>query len=108
MDNDGVQLRCMLDAIDTLERYTRGMSESEFASRPMVQDAVARQVEIVSRAAKKVSAEFQNLHSKLPWEKTIEMYHKIVGEDYKLNLAIVWDIIQDDLPILKQTIRKLL
>ena len=98
----------MLDAIEQLERYIRGMSESEFSSRPMVQDAVARQVEIVGEAAKNVSIEFQTLHPKFPWGKTINIRNKIVGEDFKLDLAAVWNTIQDDLPLLKQIIRKLL
>jgi len=105
---DAVHLRYMMDAIEQLERYTRGMSESEFFSRPMVQDAVARQIEIVGEAARNVSIEFQDLHPKLPWLKTIDIHSKIVREDFKLNIAMVWDIIQDDLPLIKQTIRKLL
>lgn len=107
-NDDAVHLRYMLDAIEQLERYTRGMSESEFASRPMVQDAVVRQIEIVGEAAKNVSTEFQGLHPKLPWLKTIDIHSQIVGEDFKLNIAIVWDTIQDDLPLLKHTIRKFL
>jgi uncharacterized protein with HEPN domain len=98
----------MLDAIEQLERYIRGMSESEFSSRPMVQDAVARQIEIVCEAAGSVSTEFQNLHPKLPWAKTIEIHNKITGDDFKLNIPVVWNTVQDDLPLLKQTIRKLL
>ena len=105
---DAIQLRHMLDAIEQLERYTRGMSESEFASRPMVQDAVARQVEIVGRAAKNISAEFRELHPKLPWDKTMNICSTIAGDDFKLNLTAVWDTIQDDLPLLKHTVRKLL
>ena len=106
--DDATHLRHMLDAIEQLERYTRGMSESEFTSRPMVQDAVARQIEIVCEAAKNVSAEFQDLHPKLPWVKVIGLRHRIVGEGFKLDLAAVWNTTQDDLPLLKQTIRKLL
>ena len=107
-NGDAVHLRHMLDAIEQLERYTRGMSESEFFSRPMVQDAVARQIEIVGEAARNVSIEFQGLHPKLPWLKTIDIHSKIVRQDFKLNIAMVWDLIQDDLPLIKQTIRKLL
>jgi uncharacterized protein with HEPN domain len=98
----------MLDAIEQLERYIRGMSETEFSSRPMVQDAVARQIEIVSKAARNISLEFQNHHPKFPWENTIEIHHKITGDGFKLNIPVVWDTVQDDLPLLKQTIRKLL
>jgi uncharacterized protein with HEPN domain len=98
----------MLEAIEQLERYVRGMSENEFASRPMVQDAVARQIGIVCEAARNVSMEFQNHHPRLPWLKTIGIYQKISGDDFKLDLPLVWNIVQDDLPLLKQTIRKFL
>ena len=106
--NDALNLRHIIDAIEQLERYTRGMSESEFASRIMVQDATARQVGIVSEAAKNVSTEFQGLHPKIPWGAIIRIHSKIIGEDYKLNIAVAWNVIQDDLPLLKHTIRKLM
>src|SRR5215216_4326945 len=98
----------MLNAIEQIERYIRGMSEREFSSRPMVQDALARQIEIVCEAASNVSIEFQNLHPKLPWVKTIGIHEKISGNDFKLNLPTLWNTVQDDLPLLKQIIRKLL
>jgi len=108
LNNDATQLHYMLDAIEQLERYIRGMSESEFTSRPMVQDAVARQIEIVCEAAGNVSTEYQNLHPKLPWAKTIAIHNKISRDDFRLDIPLVWNTVQDDLPLLKQTIRKLL
>ena len=106
--NDAQYLRHIIDAIEQLERYTRGMSKNEFASRVMVQDAAAHQVGIVSAAARNVSAEYQDQHPKIPWEKLCTVHSSIINEDYKLDIATAWDVIQDDLPILKQTIRKLL
>jgi len=106
--NDALNLRHIVDAIEHLERYTRGMSQSEFSSRLMVQDAAARQVGIVSEAAKNVSTEFQDLHPKIPWGTIIRIHRKIIGDDYKLNIPVAWNVIQDDLPLLKHTIRKLM
>ena len=106
--NDALNLRHIVDAIEQLERYTRGMSESEFTSRAMVQDAAAHQVGIVSEAARNVSAEFQNLHPKIPWGTIARIHSQIIGEDYKLNISTAWDVIQDDLPLIKYTIRKLM
>ena len=106
--NDALHLRHIVEAIEQLERYTRGMSENEFASRVMVQDATAHQVGIVSEAAKNVSTEFQDSHPKIPWGTITRIHSKIVGEDYKLNIPIAWNVIQDDLPLLKHTLRKLM
>jgi uncharacterized protein with HEPN domain len=65
-------------------------------------------IEIVCEAARNVSTEFQDLHPKLPWAQTIDIHNKITGADFKLNIPAVWNTVQDDLPLLKQTIRKLL
>ncbi|HLA87472.1 MAG TPA: HepT-like ribonuclease domain-containing protein, partial [Anaerolineales bacterium] len=70
-NSDAVLLRHIIMAIEQVERYTRGMSESEFLSRSMVQDATVRQIEIISTAASNISLEFQNAHPKLAWSKMI-------------------------------------
>jgi uncharacterized protein with HEPN domain len=106
--NDALNLRHMVNAIEQLESYMRGMSESEFAARVMVQDAAAYQVRIVSETAKNISSEFQESHPKVPWGTISRIHSKIIGEDYKLNISMAWDVIQDDLPLLKHTIRKLM
>ncbi|MBK7452681.1 MAG: DUF86 domain-containing protein [Anaerolineales bacterium] len=67
-NQDAVYLHHIFSAIEQIDRYTRGMSESEFLSRAMVQDAVVRQVEIIGEAANCISAEFQNEHPALPWD----------------------------------------
>jgi len=105
--DDNAYLRHILTAINQIEHYTRGMSESEFLSRPMVQDAVVRQIEIVDEATRSISSEFQSLHPRLPWAKTIITRKKIVHEDFEVNTALLWNAIQDDLPLLKQLIKKL-
>jgi len=106
--NDALNLRHMVNAIEQLERYIRGMSENEFAARVMVQDAAAFQVGVVSEAAKNISAEFQEAHPKVPWKTLIRFHNQIIGDDYKLDLPTAWNVIQDDLPLLKHTIRKLM
>jgi uncharacterized protein with HEPN domain len=106
--DDAALLRHIFDAIEQIERYTRGMSESEFLSRAMVQDAVVRQIEVIGEAASCISAEYQGGHAKLSWPKLIHIRKKIIPENFSVNLANVWNTIQDDLPLHKQAIKKLL
>jgi len=67
--DDTVYLRHILDAISLIQEYTKGMSEHGFISNSMAHDAVVRQIEIISEAARNVSDEFQEQHSDLPWDK---------------------------------------
>jgi len=74
--DDTVYLRHILDAIKSIDNYTKGMSESEFLSNSMAHDAVVRQIEIIGEAARNVSDEFENKYPKLPWSKMIGIRNK--------------------------------
>ena len=106
--DDTVYLRHILDAIELIDEYAKGMSENEFLSNSMAHDAVVRQIEIIGEAARNISDEFRNKYQKLPWGKMIGIRNKIIHEYFNINYAIVWDTINDDLPLLKESIQKIL
>lgn len=108
MSNDAVYLNHIFAAMEQIDRYTRGMSESEFLSRAMVQDAVVHQIEVIGEAANCISAEFQNEHPKLHWADMTGIRKRIIPESFKVNLVNVWNAVQDDIPLHKQAIKKLL
>ena len=106
--DDTVYLHHILDAIESIEDYTRRMSESQFLSNSMAHDAVVRQIEIVGEAARNVSHEFRKKYPILPWTKMTGIRNKIIHEYFNVNYAIVWDTIKDDLPKLKRTIKMIM
>lgn len=108
LSDDIVHLNHILAALEQIEHYTRGMSESEFLSRTMVQDAVIRQIELIGEAASCVSVKFRNEHPKLPWAGIADIRKKIIPESFNINYVKVWNAVQDDLPLHKQAIKKLL
>lgn len=67
--DDPVCLHHILDAIGLIEEYTKGMSENEFLANSMAHDAVIPQIEVIGEAARNISDEFRDKHSKLPGGK---------------------------------------
>lgn len=106
--DDTVYLRHILDAIELIREYTKGMSENEFLANTMAHDAVVRQIEIIGEAARNISDEFKDKHPKLPWGKMVGIRNKIIHEYFNVNYAIVWDTVNDDLPFLKKSIKQIL
>lgn len=106
--DDSIHLKHIVKAIDQIDLYTRGMSESEFFSRTMVQDAVLRQIQVIGEAANCISVEFQGEHPRLQWSNMISICKRIIPENVSVDLPNVWNAIQDDLPLHKQAIKKLL
>ena len=106
--DDIMHLNHIVAAMEQIDRYTRGMSESEFLSRTMVQDAVIHQIELIGEAASSVSVEFKNEHPKLQWAGMTDIRKKIIPESFNIDFVKVWNAVQDDIPLRKQAIRKLL
>ena len=106
--DDTVYLHHILDAIELIEEYTEGMSETEFHSHSMAHDAVVRQVEIIGEAARNISEEYRLSQPDVPWGKMSGIRNKIVHEYFNVNLSIVWDTVQEDLPTLKRILVEIL
>jgi uncharacterized protein with HEPN domain len=106
--NDAVYLQHLLDAVERIEQYTAGMTEQQFLQNTLVQDAVVRQLEIIGEASRNLSDELRQKHSQVPWTKIVGMRNRIVHAYFDVDLTIVWEVIQRDLPDLKAQVHLIL
>ena len=108
MKNDKFYLRHILDAIEKIEEYTARKTFKSFLVNDMMVDAVTRQFEIIGEAASKVSADFQENNSQIPWSQAIGMRNRLIHEYFGVNKKIVWQTCKKDLKDLKKKIEELL
>lgn len=73
----------------------------------MAQDAVIRPLEIIGEAANRLPDHFTRKHSDIPWAQIIGMRNFLIHDYGRVNLELVWDTIQTDLPELKAKLEKL-
>lgn len=66
------------------------------------------QIEIIGEASNNVYDEFQDQYPELPWMQMRAIRNKIVHDYPELNLDVIWDTAQNDLPALKAQIQKVL
>ena len=98
----------VLDAIQRVESYVRGVKKQAFLENLMMQDAVMHQIGIICEASNDISEEFQEKHLNLPWMQMRAIRNKIVHDYRGINLQIIWETVQNDLPALKEQVRKIL
>ena len=96
------------DALEKIERYTRGLSFESFSSSSQVIDAIVRNFEIIGEAARNVPEEVVSAHPEIPWGKMIGMRNKVVHEYFGVDEEIVWKTIHEDLPGFKDKIAEIL
>jgi uncharacterized protein with HEPN domain len=92
------------EAIDRAEQYISGMSFDAFSKDQKSVDAVVRNLEIVGEAANRLPDEFKQEHPAVEWHKVIGLRHRIVHEYFGIDVEIIWQILQKDLPALRQTL----
>ena len=106
--DDTVYLRHIIDAFLQIERYTNGVTYEEFLSNSLLQDAVIRQLEVMGEAARNLSADLQNEYPAIPWRQMISLRNRMIHAYFNVNLQIIWEIIQGDIPNLKQDMMRVL
>jgi uncharacterized protein with HEPN domain len=106
--SDLLYLHHIQDAIERIERHLTGISREEFFRGELVQDAIVRQLEIMGEAAGHVSLQARQMHPEIPWSQIVGMRNRLVHAYFQVDLAIVWEIVEGDLPPLKQQVEDML
>lgn len=96
-----VLVRHILGAIDRIEKYVEGLSHLEFERNVLVQDGVIRNREIIGEASKGLPSDFKQKFPELPWRKIKDMRNKLTHEYFSVDLEILWNVVTQDLPELK-------
>ena len=105
--NDLAFIGHILDSINAIEEFSKGMNREELTSNRLKQSALVREIEIIGEAAKNISTDLKNSHPEVEWKDIVGTRDKIIHHYFGVDLNIVWSIIKDNLPDLKKNIEKI-
>lgn len=108
MKDDKLYLIHIGECIDRIESYTQGMAKEAFLASSLVQDAVIRNLQILAESTQRLSVRVKGSPSRIDWHK-IAGFRNILVHDYLgVDLEKVWNIVQNDLPVLKEVVGEML
>jgi uncharacterized protein with HEPN domain len=107
MKDERLYLSNIQESIDRIEEYTQSGKEV-FMQTKMIQDAVIRNFEIIGEATKKLSPDLRSKYADIPWQQMAGLRDVLIHDYLKVNLNLVWQIIEQNLPELKQKVTEIL
>lgn len=88
---------------ETILQLTAGMDESAFQVDVRTQLAVLYELTVLGEAVKRLSQEFRDLHSDIPWRNMAGMRDKPLHNYDRVDARRVWEVVTTSLPdLLKQ------
>jgi len=105
---DDDYLNDILNAIETIEDYTKDLTYDEFMQYNMCIQAVLLNIAIIGESAGKISKTIQQKYLEIPFRAIVSMRNRLIHGYYDVDIYRTWLVIQDDLPILKQQIKKII
>ena len=101
-------LKDIVEAISRIERYIGTATIAEFLENTQAQDAVLRNLEVIGEAVKNLSADFRLEHADVEWSRIAGLRDKLIHQYFSVDWDIVWDVVQERLPKLKEQVTGLL
>ncbi|MFH0793696.1 MAG: DUF86 domain-containing protein [bacterium] len=96
------------DALLEIRNFVEGMTYEQFRNDRRTQNAVMRSFEVMGEASRRVSPEFRAAHSEIPWRTMMDFRNKLIHDYFGLDLFLIWQSANEDVPPLLPMIEKLL
>ena len=107
MRDDLERIKDIDEAISRIEKYAQ-YGKIEFEREELIQNWIIHHLQILGEAAAKLSPDFRQNNSQIPWNKIIGMRNILVHNYFEIDTEIVWAVIENDLPDLKKKTETLL
>ncbi|MGH9435155.1 MAG: HepT-like ribonuclease domain-containing protein [Terriglobia bacterium] len=107
MKDDRIYLRHILECIRRIEEDTRTGRAGFFDSHTL-QDAVIRNLQTLSESTQRLPNSLNASRPDIKWSHVGAFRNLLVHNHLGIDLEIVWQIVQEDVPALKRAISAIL
>ena len=98
----------IIESINLIEDFSKSLTKEKLESDKLRQSAIIRQIEIIGEAIKNLPKIFMEKYPQVMWKDIVGTRDRVIHQYFDIDIAIVWDIISKDLPVLKKQIEDIL
>ena len=97
----------MISTIEKIQSYIEGLDYETFVEKDIIVEACAFNFGQLGELSHKLTDDFQNSNSSIPWKAIYGMRNKIIHDYDGVNLKVIWETITEDLPLLADQLRQI-
>lgn len=106
--SDKIRLQHILEAISEIELYVAGTTFEHFIKDSKTRFATIKQLEIIGEAVSRIDSALLEKFNEIEWRAVKAFRNVMVHEYFSVNLETVWNTVFEDLPLLKDTVKKMI
>ena len=103
-----IYLQDIVEAIKRIESYVQDTNRFQFETDQMRFDAVVRNLEVIGESVKRVPDSIRKNYPSVAWRKIAGLRDRLIHAYFDIDIDIIWDIVQSELPVLKSEIQRIL
>ncbi len=107
MRSNRERLMDIQDALVKIEKYSR-RGRQVFDEDELIQIWIVYHLQIIGEASSSMSKNFINQYPNVPWIDIADFRNVLVHEYFRVDVDIVWAIVEQELPELKNKIESIL
>lgn len=108
LNDDWVYVGHMFDMSQQALEISSSKDKEVYDQDVTLRLALTHLVQMIGEAAQHVSNPFREAHLEIPWREIIGMRHRIVHDYLNVDEDVVWQVVQDDLPRLSATLKRII
>ena len=107
MRNDRERMRDIQESINKIEKYVAHGKE-EFFANELIQSWMLLQLQIIGEAARSMNSQTHEQHPEISWRDIIDFRNLLVHEYFRVDLKLIWQIVEREIPKLKEQVNSIL
>ena len=84
--------------------YCDGVSYAQFSADSKLVEACVFNLSQMGELSNRIDATFAQAHPEIPWRQIYGLRNRLVHDYEGVNLLLVWQILSDDIPALRDTL----
>jgi len=107
MSDDRAYLQYIVERAERIIQYTTA-GQAAFLADTKTQDAVLRNLQTLAESTQRLSSALKDSHPEIDWRDIAGFRNILVHAYLGISLNLVWQVVESDIPILRQKITTIL